>query len=584
MSDLNPDRIWQAALSAHAAGDLERAIPAYRQYLQVRPQDARAWSNLGIGLKVLGNLPEAILACQRAVELDGQNANAFNHLGICLMAKQDAPGAIREYHRALAIDADFHECWCNLGLALAAMNDPEAAVGAFKQSMELDATYTEALVQFIHHSLQICAWAGLDAAVGRLSEVIRKDAGEVNPFSLLSVCTDPNEMLRAGGNFARRVEAGVAREKRPLIQRVPASERLRVGYLSGDFHSHATAYLMAEVFEAHDRKRFEVFAYSYGPDDGTTMRQRLVSAFEHFVDLDHTLTAEAAQRIATDGLDLLIDLKGYTQMARPGILALRPAPVQAEYLGYPATMGADFIDFALVDHFVVPEGAERFYSERLVFLPGCYQPNDSKREVTEPAPSRADCGLPDDAVVLCCFNQPYKITPDIFMAWLTLMRDHPGTVLWLLAFNPAFGPRLKSIAAANGINPDRLILAQKLPLTQHLSRLRHADLFVDTFPCSAHTTASDALWAGVPLVTVVGATFASRVAGSLLHAMGLDDLIAADLAAYLAIARQLLRDHSARGAVKSRIDAARSSSALFDGAAAARSLESAYLKMVGRLD
>lgn len=579
MPDLNPDQIWQAALAAHSGGDINAAVTGYRRYLEIRPLDARAWSNLGIGLNVQGNLPEAIQACRRAIELDAQNANAFNHLGICLMATQDQAGAIDAYRQALAIDASFHECWCNLGLALAARNDPEAAVGAFRRSMSLNAGYTEALVQFIHHSLQICAWEELDSAIVRLSEVIRLDAGEVNPFSLLSICANPNEMLRAGRNFAKRVEASVAKEKRSQIRQVPASKRLRVGYLSGDFHSHATAYLMAEVFEAHDRERFEVFAYSYGPDDKSPMRQRLVRAFEHFVGLTGMSNGAAAQRIADDGLDLLIDLKGYTQMARPGILALRPAAIQAQYLGYPATMGANFIDFALVDRFIVPEGAEKLYSEKLVFLPGCYQPNDRKREVAEPIPSRADCGLPDEAAVLCCFNQPYKITPEMFTAWLTLMREYQDTVLWLLAFNPAFGPRLKSLAAANGITPERIILAEKLPLARHLSRLRHADLFLDTYPCSAHTTASDALWAGVPIVTRVGATFASRVAGSLLHALGINDLIADDLGAYQGIARRLLSDGQAREAMRGRIAAGRMNSAVFDGSVAAKSLESAFLEM-----
>jgi protein O-GlcNAc transferase len=574
----------QEALARHQSGQLDEAIGLYRRCLERAPEEAGTWANLGIALKSHGDLAGALEACRRAAALDASSANAHNNLGIVQMAMGLPVEATQAYRRALAIDPKFHECWTNVGLAQSALGDPEAAAESFRAALRLKPDHTEALVQFVYHSLQISDWRELDWAIARLARVIRKDSGEINPFVALAICRDPMESLRVSQNFARRVERSVAGFRRPVPGRTSGGEqRPRIGYLSADFHSHATAYLCAELFEHHDRERFEVFAYSYGPDDKSAMRQRLERAIEHFTDIAPLSIPDSAQCIADDGIDILVDLKGYTQNARCGIMAMRPAPIQLAYLGFPGPMGAEFIDYTIVDDFIAPVGSESFYSEKLIRLPGSYQPNDSTRLIAPDRGGRGDHGLPDQAVVFCCFNQAYKIMPEAFSAWLRLLKEVPGSVLWLLAFNPSAPRNLRRLARAVGVDPERLVFAEKRPLDQHLARLGHADLFLDTWPCNAHTTASDALWAGVPVVTLAGRTFAQRVAGSLLTALGLRELIAETVEGYYSLARRLALDELARRDVKARLNVARLERDLFNGQSAARKLETAFVQLLSQL-
>jgi protein O-GlcNAc transferase len=355
-------------------------------------------------------------------------------------------------------------------------------------------------------------------------------------------------------------------------------DRIRLGYLSGDFHQHATARLMAELFERHDRGRFEVFAYSYGPDDNSPMRARLTSAFDRFVDISGVSHRDAARRIHADAIDILIDLKGYTRQARPAISAYRPAPVQVSYLGYPATMGADFIDYILVDPFVVPASQQRFFSERLVHVPVSYQVNDRRREMAT-APSRPDCGLPDQGLVLCSFNNTYKISPVFFEVWMRLLRSVPASVLWLLEANQLVKGNLCLEAEKRGVNPGRLIFAPVVGSAEHIGRHRHADLFLDTLPCNAHTTASDALWAGLPVLTCSGDTFAGRVAGSLLTAVGLPELITGSLEEYEETALTLARNPQRLVALRQKLEKSRDAGSLFDLPKLTGNIEAAYARM-----
>ena len=579
-SPLGPKELMEEALERHKAGDLATAVRLYRRVLEDQPQNAGAWANIGIALKFQGDLQGALQACAKAASLEPNNANAHNNMGIVLAAMGRHEQAVTAHRRALSIEPGFHECWCNLGLALSAMSNPGQAVEAFRRSLAIKPDHTEALVQFIYHALQICDWRQLDAAIKRMAGTIAGDKGEVNPFALLSICQDPAESLRAARNFAARVEKSVAALQKPILAPIRQRARPRIGYLSGDFHGHATSFLAAEMFECHDRDRYEIFAYSYGPDEDSDMRKRVMSAFEHFVDFSRMSPEESAARIAADQIDLLIDLKGYTQGARTGIMALRPARVQAAYLGYPGTMGADFIDYAIVDDFIAPKGFEGDYTERLVRLPGSYQPNDSRRPIAANPGARADHGLPETSLVFCCFNQTYKIAPHSFSIWMRLLEAVPGSVLWLMAFNPDAPVRLREAAKAAGISTERLVFADKRPLDQHLARIQLADLFLDTWPCNAHTTASDALWAGIPVVTFAGRTFASRVAGSLLMALGMADLITANAADYERLALRLALDAPERARLKSRLLRARQTSDLFSGEKAARKLEMAFDEML----
>jgi predicted O-linked N-acetylglucosamine transferase (SPINDLY family) len=353
---------------------------------------------------------------------------------------------------------------------------------------------------------------------------------------------------------------------------------LRIGYVSSDFYDHATAYLIAELIERHDRDRFEIHGYSYGPDSGGAMRARLVSAFDRFTDIDALAHCDAAARIRADDIDILVDLKGHTHRARPKILAFRPAPVQVNYLGFPGTMGAPFIDYIVADDFIVPRDRQTLYAEKLAYLPSCYQPNDTRREIAA-APSRAACGLPPQGFVFCGFNNSFKITPTFFAIWMRLLHQVPGSVLWLLESNALVRRNLGAAAAAAGVDPGRLVFAPMLPHGQHLARHRHADLFLDTLPCNAHTTASDALWAGLPVLTCVGETFAGRVAGSIVRAAGLSELVASSPRDYEALALALAREPARLADIRSRLGAGRANLPLFDIAKRTHDLEALYARM-----
>lgn len=426
----------------------------------------------------------------------------------------------------------------------------------------------------------ICDWEGLAEEERRCLELFRGKGTSVAPFQFVSMDTSRADQREAGRRFAPKT---IIRDDLKLRNRRPGAEghrRIRIGYLSSDFFEHATAMLLVEVLEHADRGRFELFGYCYSPDDGSSLRRRVMQAFDHFVDINRMSHQEAAQKIYADGIDILVDLKGYTRNARTQILAYRPAPVQVNYLGYPATMGVDFVDYILADAVVAPMEHQEEYAERIVHLPHCYQPNDKQRKISQGSVTRAECGLPADAFVFCSFNNSYKLTASVFDVWMRLLGQVPGAVLWLLIPNALCRDNLRREAAARGIDPDRLVFAERLPVAKHLARHKLADLFLDLVPCNAHTTASDALWAGLPVLTCTGETFAGRVASSLLAAMGLDELITENLKAYERVALSLAKDKSKLEQLRHKIAVGREAAPLFNSTRYARNLERAYETMV----
>jgi predicted O-linked N-acetylglucosamine transferase (SPINDLY family) len=356
-------------------------------------------------------------------------------------------------------------------------------------------------------------------------------------------------------------------------------DRLRIAYLSSDFCSHALSFLMAELFEIQDRARFEVLGISFGPDDQSDTRARLVRAFDQFHDVRSESDLDVAKLLNDLHVDIAIDLNGHTRGARSGILAHRAAPIQVSYLGYPGTMGADFIDYVIADKTVLPFDRQPFYTEKIVHLPDCYQVNDSKRQIAARTPTRHEAGLPDEGFVFLCINNNYKITRPVFDVWMRLLGAVEGSVLWLLQDNADAKENLRKGAAARGIDPARLVFAGRLEPAEYLARYRLADLFVDTLPYNAHTTASDALWAGLPLLTCRGASFAGRVATSLLHAAGLPELATSDLGEYEALALRLATDATLLRGLRHRLAQNRATCPLFDTDRFRRHIESAYTTM-----
>jgi protein O-GlcNAc transferase len=554
----------------------EEALAAYGQAVRLRPDYSDAINNSGIVLQELGRAGEAIDLYRQLLQRVPGHADACNNLATALLVEGRAEEARAALGQALARKPDFPEAFYNLGNACRELGDLSGAISAYGNALQLRPDYADAFSQLRHHRAQACEWSDFEADQARLIEMVRQGI-RVPPFYLLPTPASASDQLLCAEQWIGPVKPPA--EAVFGHERSVARERIRLGYLSGDFHQHATAQLMAELFECHDRDRFEVFAYSYGPDDNSPMRARLNSAFDRFVDIQSLSHREAAERVRADEVDILIDLKGYTHHARPAISAYRPAPVQVNYLGYPATMGADFIDYIIVDPFVVPSSQQAFFSEKLVHLPGSYQVNDRKREVASARASRQDWGLPEGALVFCSFNNSYKISPAFFDIWMRLLRAVPGSVLWLLEANQPVKTNLRSEAEKRGVDSSRLIFAPVVPLAEHLGRHGHADLFLDTLPCNAHTTASDALWAGLPVLTCSGDTFAGRVAGSLLTAIGTPELVTRSPEEYEQTALALARDPQRLIALRQKLVNNRDKSALFDPIKLTANIEAAYARM-----
>lgn len=604
--------------NAHkAAGKREQAIESYRCALALQPDYAPALYNLGLILRESGGFDEAETCFRRVVALEPGDAEASVHLADLLARRLQLDEAEQVLRRALGFAPQNAVLWLQLGdIGIARFSDASLKLAAecFRKSAELAPELADA-----HHGLglvhgledrhdealrchlealrhlpgcatyaacalnemqQLCDWSRFDELCAQVRRGASADPERpVHPFLLVSLPTSPEEQLACARAYAGSIALAAAHAgPAPRRPTAPAGARCRLGYLSSDFHSHATAYLAAELFELHDRSRFEVFAYSYGPEERSPMRERLKRAFDRFVDVRAFSDSAAARAIADDGIDILVELKGYTLRARPEIAALRPAPVQVSYLGYPGTLGAEFIDYLVGDRFVTPATDAPRYSEKLVLLPHSYQVNDRRRAIG-PTPSRPELGLPEQGFVFCCFNQAYKILPPVFAVWMRMLAAVPGSVLWLLESNRWAPQNLRREAAARGIDPQRLLFSPPVPLESHLARMRAADLFLDTFPYNAHTTASDALWVGVPLLTCTGDTFASRVAGSLLRAVGMDELITRSLEDYEALGIRLARDRDALARLRAQLAKQREAAPLFDTPRFVRDLESAYQEM-----
>ncbi|WP_040573342.1 UDP-N-acetylglucosamine-peptide N-acetylglucosaminyltransferase [Methylocystis rosea] len=432
----------------------------------------------------------------------------------------------------------------------------------------------------ISRSRAMCEWDDFDTAAPQIRAALALSDGPATPpFLLLSepgITAGEQRACSESWTAARLLAAGPLRASLAMRFDLSTRSRIRVGYLSNDFHEHATAHLLVETLEAHDRARFEIRAYSYCGVEGA-MRTRLRAAFDAFADISQLTDAEAARLINADGVDILIDLKGFTHGARTSVMMLRPAPVQVNYLGYPGTLGTGVCDYIVTDRYVTPPSSASAYSEAFAYLPHAYQPHGRGTPLRAP-PSRAAAGLPAEGFVYCCFNQAYKLTPFIFDLWARLLEATPGAVLWLSAAMLAEG-NLRNEMRRRGIDAARMIFAPHLPQAEHLARLQLADLALDTAPFGSHTTASDALWAGVPIVTCAGDTFPSRVAGSLLHAIGLPELIAADFDEYLEIALVLAGDPVRCAELRAKLAANRLTTALFDVYAYTRALESLFEDM-----
>ena len=557
-------------------GRLDEAAASYREAAALDPRNAAFHNDLGNVLAEQGKLEEAIACYRKALETCAEYAEAHNNLANLYQMTGRLDEAAAGYQKAIGLRPDYAEAHRNLGSLFYRQGGLPEAIAALRSAVSLNPGYGEAAALLEHQMRHICEWKGLDALSRSLIRMVEQGSGKVNPFGFLCLESTPAQQLLCARQWAA-LNAQYTRDEAPFT--FQNDGRITLGYLSADFHEHATAHLISELFSLHDRNRFRVVGYSYGPDDGSPARERLIRSFDQFVDIRNEWFVESARRIRGDGVQILVDLKGYTADARPKIMALRPAPIQVNYLGYPGTMGSDAIDYAIVDSVVVPREEQVFFTEKLVWMPDCYQVNDSTRAISERKPSRQEYGLPENGFVFCCFNASYKITPKVFNVWTRLLKAVPGSVLWLLESNPYATANLKREAEDRGVADQRLVFAGHLPYADHLARFAVADLFLDTFPYNAHTLASDALWGGCPVVSCSGRTFPSRVAGSLLRSVGLAELVCGSLTEYENLALALAGDAGRLRAVREKLWTTRVAAPVFDTRRFVRHLETAFETM-----
>jgi protein O-GlcNAc transferase len=549
---------------------VERALTAHRGF-------AEAWNNRGIILFDLKRMGEAIASYEQALMLRPDYAEAFNNRAVALWSLKRFSDSLADCDRAIAMKPGFADAFYNRGNALIELNRPAEALASYQRALAMDPAHSNAPSGLANAAMTIGDWDLTRKLTPYIRDAVLEGKAVIQPFLVMGYWDDNELQLRASQNYVR--QSGPGPLPRLWNGERYSHDRIRVAYLSADFHQHVTAALTAEMFELHDRSRFEVTAVSFGADDGSAMRQRLMKAFEHFHDARQQSDREVAELLRRWEIDIAIDLGGHTSGARPWVLAHRPAPVQAKYMGYPGTSGSDFIDWLIADRVVVPENEDRFFSEKIAALPDTLWVTDTRRETPAP-PSRSEAGLPEDGFVFCCFNHNWKITPPLFDIWMRLLKQVDGSVLWLLEGNTRIKENLRQEATMRGIAPDRLIFAARTTPEQHLARQQLADLFLDTLPYNAHTTASDALWVGLPLVTTPGHSFPARVAASILQAADLPELIARDLTSYEALALKLARNPVELNAVREKLKSNRARMPLFDTARFTRNLENLYRDML----
>ncbi len=597
-----------AALAA--LGRFEEALVSHERAIALAPQLASAHYNRGKSLAALAGPGEAILAYDRAIALNAGFAEAHNNRGALLAERKRFVEAVASYDRAialnpnasqphynrgnalkelkhydeseaayrrsLALNPDHAEAHCDLGDVLDALGRHAEAEKAYARALEIDPAHPFATGLRLHQKLLVCDWRDAPELIAEIEKDIEEGKASAEPFCWQGVSSSPHSLQACARIFNAKNFPG-----RDATRPTPAAagRKIRIGYVSGEFRAQATSYLLVGVLEHHDKARFEVFAFDNGWDDKSPTRARIKAAAAEIVDISRLDDGAAAAAIRDRDIDVLVNLNGYFGLHRTGVFARRPAPVQVNYLGFPATLGADYVDYIVADEIVIPESHQPFYDERIVYLPGSYQANDRQRAIDDGPVGRAENGLPEEAFVFCCFNHPYKILPATFESWMRILNRVPGSVLWLLAGPEAARGNLRQEATLRDVDPTRLVFAEHRPLAKHLARLRLADLCLDTLPYNAHTTASDALWAGLPVLTLIGDTFPGRVAASLLRAIGMPELITSTREAYEALAIELATHPARLSASREKLARQRLTTDLFATERYTRRLEAAYEAM-----
>lgn len=608
------EAFYSRGLAHQRNGQLEDAKRDYQNALLIGPKNIGTLTNLGNVYQRQKKFEEAISCYQSAIDLGLHVAEPYNNIGNLYTQQKRYEEALLVFDRALKINPNYPEALSNKGNALYALRRFEEALSCYNKAITLRVGYAEA-----HHNrgnllrelkrfdlaesdyqialnikpdyeylrgnlfgtrMNLCEWNGLITEWGGIKDQIIASQKVISPFMTIPIC-DSIEIQRRTAEIW--VNDKHPPQSMPALEIQPISGRkIRVGYFSADYHEHATMYLIAQLFELHDKSRFETIGFSFGPDRQDSMRARSIAALDQFYDVRDKTDLEIAQLSRDLNVDIAIDLKGFTLDSRAGIFSYRAAPIQVSYLGYPGTMGAEFMDYIIADRVVIPEQFKNLYSEEVAYLPRCYQVNDQKRHISDKVFTRQELGLPDSSFVFCCFNANYKITPLTFDSWANILMKVPDSVLWLFEDCEQSAGNLRKEIILRGIDSKRLIFAKQMPLPEHLARHRLADLFLDTLPCNAHTTTSDALWAGLPVLTCTGEAFAGRVAASLLHAVGMQELVVSNFQDYELLAIELASNSSRLAGIKQKLFAKLKDAELFDSKGFTRDLENLYLDLLAK--
>ena len=554
----------------------QESLNAYSEAIKLNPDHYEAWSNKSIPLSKLKKYAEALEACDRALSLKPEYAEAWSNKGVTLHDLKRFDEAIAHFDKALSLKSDYHEALSNKGVTLHELKRYDEAIAHYDRALSLKKDMDWVAGDLLHTKMKICSWLGLTGSLQDVSKKVKAKGRAAHPFYLLALNDDASLHKNSSEIYAQ--------DKYPCnpilgpIFKGPEKKKIRIGYFSADFRSHAVSFLTAELFELHDKNRFEITAFSFGADDKSPIRLRLSQAFNQFIDVRGKSDQEVALLARELEIDIAVDLGGHTNDSRTGIFAYRAAPIQVSYIGYLGTMGVEYYDYLLADKIIIPSGSEHLYAEKIAYLPS-YQVNDRKRKISDKAFTRHELGLPATGFVFCCFNNNYKILPPTFNSWMQILRAVEGSVLFLYAENQWAEANLKKEAEARGVDSARLVFGASIPTDEYLARYRVCDLFLDTFPYNAGTTASDALWAGLPVLTLMGKSFASRMAASLLNAIGLPRLITNTRDEYESLAIELGTNPKMLAEIRLKLVSNRLTTPLFDAPLFTKNLETAYSEM-----
>src|SRR5579862_6227942 len=580
---LNPADAAAYTNRGNVLKDLKRfdeALACYDRAIALKPDYAEAYSNRGNAFMDLGRFDEALASYDKAIALKPAYAGAHYNRGNALHSLKRPDDAVASYDSAIAQRPDYAAAHYNRGNALQDLKRPDEALASYDKAFTLQPDCEFLLGTLIQTKLGICDWSGLGTKIAQLVAKVERGEKAATPFSTILISSSPELQRRAAKIWIQakapssHALSNIAKHER--------RDKIRIGYFAADFHNRPASWLIAALFERHQRARFEVTAFSFGAIANDAMHHRLTEASDAFLDVRNQSDQQVAFLARKLGIDIAVDLMGFTAGARPGIFASRAAPIQVNYLGFPGTMGADYIDYLIADPTLIPNSHQLYYSEKIAYLPDTYQVNDAKRRIAGKAFTRAELGLPQNGFVFCSFNRNNKLTPEVFDSWMRIIKQVEGSVLWLLEDNKTGAINLRNEAVRRGVDAERLVFAPRMPLSEHLARHSLAGLFLDTLPYNAHVTASDALWAGLPVLTRIGETFAGRVAASLLNAIGLPELITSTPQAYEELAIELAINSDRLAYIKRKLTNNPLNAALFDINRFTRNIESAYVAMYER--